>query len=83
MRHGKRVLKNSRLLLDFRKSTGSLLLDEVIARLVNDYGVGCIKMDYNVDSLQGTELSADSFGQGLLDHNRAHLALFGVRKQNR
>jgi alpha-galactosidase len=58
-------------------------LDEVIARLVNDYGVGCIKMDYNVDSLQGTELSADSFGQGLLDHNRAHLALFGVRKQNR
>jgi len=40
-------------------------------------------MDYNVDSLQGTELSADSFGQGLLDHNRDHLALFGVRKQNR
>jgi len=41
---------------------------------VNDYGVGYIKMDYNVDSLQGTELNADSFGQGLLEHNRAHLA---------
>jgi hypothetical protein len=31
-------------------------------------------MDYNVDSLQGTEINADSFGQGLLEHNRAHLA---------
>ena len=46
----------------------------MIARLVNDYGVGYIKMDYNVDSLQGTEIGADSFGQGLLEHNRAHLA---------
>jgi alpha-galactosidase len=27
-----------------------------------------------LDSLQGTEISADSFGQGLLEHNRAHLA---------
>jgi alpha-galactosidase len=41
---------------------------------VNEYGIGYIKMDYNVDTLQGTELNADSFGQGLLDHNRAHLA---------
>ena len=31
-------------------------------------------MDYNVDSLQGTEINAESFGQGLLEHNRAHLA---------
>src|SRR6185312_12183343 len=49
-------------------------LDQVIARLVNEYGVGYIKMDYNVDSLQGTEINADSFGQGLLEHNRALLA---------
>jgi len=74
VRHGKRVLKNSRYLLDFRNLEVSAYLDQVIARLVNDYGVGYIKMDYNVDSLQGTELSADSFGQGLLEHNRAHLA---------
>jgi len=74
MRHGKRVLKNSRYLLDFRNPEVRAYLDEVIARLVNDYGVGYIKMDYNVDSLQGTELNADSFGQGLLEHNRAHLA---------
>jgi alpha-galactosidase len=74
MRHGKRVLKNARFLLDFRNPEVRDYLDQVIARLVNDYGVGYIKMDYNVDSLQGTELNADSFGQGLLEHNRAHLA---------
>jgi alpha-galactosidase len=74
VRHGKRVLKNSRYLLDFRNLEVRAYLDQVIARLVNEYGVGYIKMDYNVDSLQGTELSADSFGQGLLEHNRAHIA---------
>ena len=81
MRHGKRVLKNSRFLLDLRNPEVRSYLDQVIARLVNDYGVGYIKMDYNVDSLQGTEIGADSFGQGLLEHNRAHLAwLEGIRK---
>jgi len=74
VRHDKRVLKNSRYLLDFRNPEVRAYLDQVMARLVNDYGVGYIKMDYNVDSLQGTELSAESFGQGLLEHNRAHLA---------
>jgi alpha-galactosidase len=74
VRHGKRVLKNSRFMLDFRNPEVRVYLDQVIARLVNEYGVGYIKMDYNVDSLQGTETDADSFGQGLLEHNRAHLA---------
>ena len=74
VRHGKRVFKNSRLLLDFRNPEVRSYLDQVIARLVSDYGIGYIKMDYNVDSLQGTELDAESFGQGLLGHNRAHLA---------
>lgn len=74
MRHGKRVFKNSRLQLDFRNVEVRNYLDQVMARLVNEYGVGYIKMDYNVDTLQGTETNADSFGQGLLEHNRAHLA---------
>src|SRR6266496_4764127 len=74
VRHGKRVFKNSRLLLDFRNPEVRAYLDQVMARLVHDYGVGYIKMDYNVDSLQGTEINADSFGQGLLAHNRAYLA---------
>jgi alpha-galactosidase len=74
VRHGRRALKNSRFLLDFRNPEVIAYLDQVIARLLNEYGICYIKMDYNVDSLQGTELNADSFGQGLLEHNRAHLA---------
>ena len=74
MRHGKRVFKNSRLMLDFRNPEVRAYLDQVIARLVNEYGVGYIKMDYNVDTLQGTEVNTESFGQGLLEHNRAHLS---------
>ena len=73
MRHGRRFLKNSRFLLDFRNPEVRRYLDEVITRLVDEYGVGYIKMDYNVDALQGTDLNADSAGQGLLEHNRAHL----------
>jgi alpha-galactosidase len=74
MRHGKRVAKNSRCLLDFRNPEVRAYLDRAIDRMVNEYGAGYIKMDYNVDSLQGTDQNADSAGQGLLEHNRAHLA---------
>ncbi len=74
MRHSKRVLKNSRYLLDFRNPDVRAYLDQVIDRVVRDYGVGYIKMDYNVDSLLGTDLHADSAGQGLLAHSRAYLA---------
>jgi alpha-galactosidase len=74
MRHGRRILKNSRYLLDFRNPAVTGYLDQVIDRLVGEYRVGYLKMDYNVDSLQGTDQNADSPGQGLLAHNRAHLA---------
>ncbi|KAA6456636.1 alpha-galactosidase [Acidobacteria bacterium AB60] len=74
MRHGQRVIKNSRLLLDFRNPEVRSHLNGVIERLVNEYGVGYIKMDYNTDTLEGTSQNADSFGQGLLEHNRAVLS---------
>lgn len=74
MRHGRRVIKNSRLLLDFRNPDVRAYLDGVVHRLVKDYGAGYIKMDYNTDGLEGTETNAESFGQGLLGHNRALLA---------
>lgn len=73
MRHGKRVEKNSRLLLDFRNREVVGYLNTVIERMVKEYGAGYIKIDYNVDTLEGTEENADSFGQGLLGHNRAVL----------
>lgn len=74
IRHGRRVIKNSRLLLDFRNPDVRAYLDGVLHRLVKDYGAGYIKMDYNTDGLEGTETDAESFGQGLLEHNRALLA---------
>lgn len=74
VRHGKRVLKNDRYLLDFRNPEVRTYLSRVVDRLVAQYGVAYIKMDYNVDSLQGTDVRADSVGQGLLEHCRAYLA---------
>lgn len=73
-RHGERIYDRSRLQLDFRSSQVVAHADEVIDRLVNDYGVGYIKMDYNIEPGIGTEQNADSFGDGLLGHERAYLA---------
>lgn len=74
MRHGKRVMDRSRYQLDYRNPQVIAHANEVIRRLVEDYGVGYIKMDYNINAGIGTELAADSFGDGLLQHNRAYLA---------
>jgi alpha-galactosidase len=74
LRHGRRVVKNSRLLLDFRNPEVRSYLDNVVERLVTESGVGYIKMDYNTDTLEGTSQNADSIGQGLLEHNRAVLS---------
>ena len=73
VRHGRRVYDRSRFQLDFRAPAVRAHADEVIDRLIRDYGVGYIKMDYNIEPGIGTELSADSFGDGLLQHERAYL----------
>ncbi|MBD2870227.1 glycoside hydrolase family 36 protein [Paenibacillus arenilitoris] len=74
MRHGKRVKDRSRYQLDYRNPKVIAHADEVIRRLVEDYGVGYIKMDYNINAGIGTETDADSVGDGLLRHNRAYMA---------
>ncbi|WP_256759345.1 glycoside hydrolase family 36 protein [Cohnella sp. WQ 127256] len=73
MRHGTRVKDRSRYQLDYRNPAVIAHANEVIRRLVEDYGVGYIKMDYNINGGIGTETEADSFGDGLLQHNRAYL----------
>ena len=60
--------------LDFRNPGVIRFADEVVDRLVGEYGIGYIKIDYNTSAGLGTELHADSFGDGLLGHNRAYLA---------
>jgi len=73
MRHGKKVIDHSRYQLDYRNPEVREFATGIIDRLVNDYGVGYIKMDYNIDMGIGTDLNADSPGDGLLGHNRAYL----------
>lgn len=73
VRHGKRVIDHGRYQLDYRNPQVRAFADEVIRRLVEDYGAGYIKMDYNINAGIGTEQNADSAGDGLLEHNRAYL----------
>ncbi len=73
VRHGKRVFDRSRYQLDFRNPQVIEHADEVIDRVVKEYGVGYIKMDYNIEPGIGTELYAESVGQGMLEHERAYL----------
>lgn len=73
-RHGKHVYDRSRYQLDFRHPGVVEHANEVLRRLVEEYGVGYIKMDYNIEPGIGTEIDADSFGDGLLEHERAYLA---------
>lgn len=73
MRHGRRVKEHGRYQLDFRHSEVRAYASSVIERLVDQYHVGYIKMDYNINIGIGTEVNADSFGDGLLQHNRAYL----------
>lgn len=74
VRHGKRVYDRSRYQLDFRNPEVIAHVNEVVDRVVKEYGVGYIKMDYNIEPGIGTELGAESVGQGLLEHEKAYLA---------
>lgn len=72
-RHGKRVIDADRYHLDFTNPEVRNFANEVINRLVEQYGGGYIKMDYNITTGIGTDQNADSVGDGLLKHNRAYL----------
>lgn len=73
-RHGKRVYDRSRYQLDFRHPKVRAYVTEVMRRLVEDYGVGYIKMDYNIEPGIGTEINAENPGDGLLGHERAYIS---------
>jgi alpha-galactosidase len=73
-RHGQRVIDHGRYQLDFRNPEVIQHANSVVDRLVGEYGAAYIKMDYNINAGVGTETAADSFGDGLLGHQRAYLA---------
>lgn len=72
-RSGIAVEESGRLHLDLRHPAARGHLDATIDRLVDDFGIGYLKLDYNVDPGAGTDREATSAGAGLLAHNRAHL----------
>ncbi len=74
MRNGRRIIDQNRYQLDFRNPAVREYATGIIKRVIEDYGVGYIKMDYNIDVGVGTDYNADSTGEGLLSHTRAYLA---------
>jgi alpha-galactosidase len=72
-RHGQRLVEHDRYHLDLRHPAAVAHLDEVVDRLVAEFGIGFFKFDYNIDPASGPDADADSPGDGLLQHNRAHL----------
>ena len=72
-RNGHRIVEQERYVLDLRSPEARRHLDTVVDRLVDDYGVGYFKFDYNVQPGIGTDVDSDSLGDGLLGHNRAYL----------
>ncbi len=73
MRHGKKVIDHGRYQLDYRHPQVVAFANKTIQRLVEEYGVKYIKMDYNINAGIGTEINADSFGDGLFSHNLAYM----------
>jgi len=71
-RLGKRVVEHNRYHLDLRHREARDYVDGVVDRLVHEFGIGYFKLDYNINPGAGTDYCADSAGDGLLGHNRAH-----------
>lgn len=70
-RFGTRVVEHERYHLDLRHPAAREHLDEAIDRLVTDYGISYVKLDYNINPGVGTDNDAVAPGAGLLGHTRA------------
>ena len=73
MRHGRRVMEHYRYQLDYRNPAVRKFARDVVDELVQEYHVGYLKIDYNINAGLGTDYQADSAGEGLLEHNRCLL----------
>lgn len=72
LRNGKRVIDHGRYQLDFRHPMVLAHVDQVVDRLAGVYGVGYLKMDYNINGGYGTTQDASSPGAGLEGHLKAY-----------
>ena len=71
-RFGERVIDQDRHHLDFRHPAARAHLDATIDHLVETFGLGYIKLDYNINIGPGTDAHGQSAGEGLLGHTRAY-----------
>ncbi|MEV0218381.1 alpha-galactosidase [Streptomyces sp. NPDC050704] len=73
-RDGVRLSEQGRHQLDLRHPAARAHLDEAVDRIVGDWGVGYLKLDYNIVVDPGTCAPGDiSPGAGLLGHAQAYL----------
>ncbi|MEV4685994.1 glycoside hydrolase family 36 protein [Microbacterium sp. LWH3-1.2] len=71
-RLGQKVREHDRYHLDFRHPAVAAYITAVVDRVIRDYGVSYLKLDYNINPGVGTDVAATSAGDGLLGHTRAH-----------
>ncbi len=64
-RHGKRLTVMGRHFLDYRNPKVRAYMTQTVSRMIEQYGAEYIKCDYNQDCGIGTDLHADSPGEGL------------------
>ncbi len=73
-RDGVRLAEQGRHQLDLRHPAARAHLDKAIDRIVGDWGVGYLKLDYNIVVDPGTQAPGDlAPGAGLLGHAHAYL----------
>jgi alpha-galactosidase len=73
-RDGVRITEQGRHQLDLRHPAARAHLDSTVDRIVGDWGVGYLKLDYNIVVAPGTCAPGDlSPGAGLLGHAHAYL----------
>ncbi|MFF6786228.1 alpha-galactosidase [Streptomyces sp. NPDC012510] len=73
-RDGVRLTEQGRHQLDLRHPAARAHLDKTVDRLVGEWGVGYLKLDYNIVVDPGTTAPGDlSPGAGLLGHAHAYL----------
>ncbi|GAA1194531.1 hypothetical protein GCM10009654_59560 [Streptomyces hebeiensis] len=73
-RDGVRITEHGRHQLDLRHPAARAHLDTTVDRIVGEWGVGYLKLDYNITVSPGPQGPEDtSPGGGLLGHARAYL----------
>jgi len=73
-RHGKPVVEHASLQLDFRHPLVREHAARTVEAAIERYDLEYLKLDYNIEPGPGTEVDADSFGDGLYQHQQAYLS---------